>query len=454
MSQPPRANLTQGPVRDHLLSLTLPMIVGLIAMMGFYLADTLFVAQLGSDALAAMSFTFPVVMTITSLGIGLMAGTSSVLSRRIGEGMDAEVPRLATDSLLLALVLSIGIAALGLATTTPLFRLLGANDAVLILIHDYMDIWYLSLPLILVPMAGIGAIRATGDSRGQSAVFIFSSVTNLILDPLLIFGLAGLPRLELAGAAYASVLARLISIGIGYYIFQVRHQLLDLRLPSLAQFRASIYTISRIALPAAGTNMVIPLASGVVTALVAAQGAEAVAGFGAAFRVEGFALIIFYALSAVIGPFVGQNLGAGHVDRVRDAVRQCMWFCLGFGLFLAALLAFGAEWIAGWFSNDSAVIQSTVLYFQIVPLSFACAGMVMIINAVFNGAGLPLHATGISLMRMLALVLPLTALGAAWGDLTGLYSGLLVANIIAGIIALTWWRKVANSLMLAAESKT
>jgi putative MATE family efflux protein len=429
------------------------MIVGLIAMMGFYLADTLFVAQLGSDALAAMSFTFPVVMTITSLGIGLMAGTSSVLSRRIGEGQDSQIPRLATDSLLLALVLSIGIAALGLATTTPLFRLLGANDAVLLLIHDYMDIWYLSLPLVLVPMAGIGAIRATGDSRGQSAVLIFSSVANLILDPLLIFGLVGLPRMELAGAAIASVLARLLSLGIGYYIFHVRHQLLDLRLPSPAQFSASIQTISRIALPAAGTNMVIPLASGVVTALVAIQGAEAVAGFGAAFRVEGFALIVFYALSAVIGPFVGQNLGAGHLDRVRDAVRQCMWFCLGFGLFLAVLLALGGQWIAGWFSDDSEVIQSTVLYFQIVPLSFATAGMVMIINAVFNGAGLPLHATGISLMRMLALVLPLATLGAAWGDLLGLYCGLLGANLLAGIIALVWWRKVANSLMTTAESK-
>jgi len=453
MSQPPRANLTQGPVRAHLLRLTLPMIVGLIAMMGFYLADTLFVAQLGSDALAAMSFTFPVVMTITSLGIGLMAGTSSVLSRCIGEGLDSTVPRLATDSLLLALVLSIAIAALGLTTTTPLFRLLGANDAVLILIHDYMDIWYLSLPLVLVPMAGIGAIRATGDSRGQSAVLIFSSVANLILDPLLIFGLAGLPRMELAGAALASVLARLLSLGVGYYIFHIRHKLLDLKLPSATQFSASIYTISRIALPAAGTNMVIPLASGVVTALVAAQGAEAVAGFGAAFRVEGFAMIVFYALSAVIGPFVGQNLGAGQVDRVRDAVRQCMWFCLGFGLFLALVLALGATSIAGWFSNDSAVIQSTVLYFQIVPLSFATAGMVMIINAVFNGAGLPLHATGISVLRMLVLILPLAALGAALGGLAGLYSGLLGANILAGIIALAWWRKIANSLMMASESK-
>jgi len=422
------------------------MILGLVAMMGFFLADTLFVAQLGSRYLAAMSFTFPVVMALSSLGIGLMAGTSSVLSRLIGQGREHQVRRLATDALLLALFLAVGFSALGLATIDPLFRLLGASEQVLPLIHDYMDIWYLSLPLILPPMAGIGAIRATGDARGQSAVLIFASIANLILDPLLIYGLAGLPRLELQGAALASLLSRLISVAIGYYVIQVRHRLLEFSVPTWAEFSASLKAITHIAGPAAGTNLIIPLANGVVTSLVAVEGAEAVAGFGAAYRIESVAMIVFFAMSAMIGPFVGQNLGAGQIPRILDAVRQCLWFCLGFGLLLAVLLAACAYPVAGWFSAEPVVIHSTVLYLRIVPIGYASAGMVMIVNAVFNGAGRPLHATGISLLRMLVLYLPLAGLGAALSGLGGLYSGLFAANLLAGLFAVFWWRRFTKSL--------
>ncbi len=255
-----------------------------------------------------------------------------------------------------------------------------------------------------------------------------------------------MPRLELAGAAWASLLARLISVGIGYYILQVRHQLLDYSLPSWTEFSASLRAINRIAIPAAGTNMIIPLANGVVTALVAAEGAQAVAGFGAAFRIESVAMIVFFSMSAVIGPFVGQNLGAGHHPRILLAVRQSLWFCLGFGLLLALLLAVTARPVAGWFSDDGAVIETTVLYLRIVPLSYASAGMVMIISAVFNGIGRPLHATGISLLRILVLFLPLAVLGAAWAGLSGLFSGMLTANALAGLLAVFWWRRVSKSL--------
>ncbi len=450
MTQPSRATLTTGPVHLHLIRMTLPMIAGLIAMMGFFLADTLFVAQLGSQQLAAMSFTFPVVMLLSSLGIGFMAGTSSVLSRLIGEGREQQVRRLTTDALLMALLVAVAFAAVGLATITPLFRLLGASTEILPLIHDYMEIWYLSVPLILPPMAAIGAIRATGDAKGQSAVLMFASIINLILDPVLIYGLAGFPRMELQGAALASLIARLFSMGIGYYVLQVRHQLLDFSIPDRAQFFNSIHTLLHIAAPAAGTNMIIPLANGVVTSMIASRGAAAVAGFGAAFRIESVAMIVFFSLSAVIGPFVGQNLGAGQVSRIIAAVRQCLWFCLGFGLLLAIILSTTARPIAGWFADDAAVIHSTVLYLNIVPLGYATAGMVMIINAVFNATGRPLHATGISMLRMVVLYLPLAALGAALDGLEGLYGGLFIANVIAGLAAVSWWQRISKSLQSAA----
>ncbi len=443
VSQSHRATLTQGSVRGHLVRMTLPMVAGLVAMMGFYFVDTLFVGQLGTQPLAAMSFTFPVVMTITSIGIGFMAGTSSVLARLIGRGDGSRVRRLTTDSLLLTLAVSAILALIGLLTVDPLFRLLGADEDLLPLIHDYMDIWYLSLPLVLTPMAAVGAIRATGDSSGQSLILIVASVVNIFLDPFLIFGLAGLPRLELQGAALASALARLVSVAIGYHVLQTKHGLLDLRLPSPAEARDSVAAILHIAGPAAGTNAIIPIGTGFVTALVAGQGAEAVAGFGAAFRIESVFLLVFFAMSAIIGPFVGQNLGAGQIERMADAVRQSIYFCLGFGALLAALLTAAAPPLAALFSDNPLVTQTTVTYLRLVPLAYGTAGIVMVVNAAFNGVGLPFQATGLSLIRVFGLYVPLAYLGAHLAGLTGIFGGILAANLVAGGLAFGWWRRRA-----------
>ncbi len=434
-------NLTEGPVRGHLVRLTVPMIWGLAAMMGFNVADTWFVAQLGAAELAAMSFTFPVVLTVTSLGIGLMAGTSSVIARRIGGGDRESARRLATDALLLALAVSLVLAAAGLATIDPLFRLLGADPDTIARIAEYMSIWYLGVPLLLMPMAAVGAIRAVGDSAGQSRVLVVASVLNLALDPLLIFGLAGFPRMELAGAAVATLAARALSLAIGFHLIHVRHRLLVWRPPAPSELAASWRALAHVAAPAAGTNVIIPLATGAVTAMVAAHGAHAVAGFGAAFRMESLALIVFYAMSAIMGPLVGQNLGAGRSARAGEAIEISSRFCLGLGLALAAALALAAPALAALFADSEAVRRETVAYLRIVPVSYGAAGIVMVVNAAFNGAGRPLAATAVSLARIAVLYVPLAWIGGRLAGPPGIFAGLALANLGGGAVAWLVWRR-------------
>lgn len=436
-----RATLTEGPVATHLVKLTVPMIWGLLAMMGFQLADTWFVAQLGSLPLAAMSFTFPVVLVVTNLGIGLMAGTSSVIARRIGHGEEARVRRLSTDALILSTLLAVVLGIVGLVTLEPLFRLLGADDQVMPLVADYMVIWYLGLVFMLPPMAAVGAIRATGDSAGQSIVLISGSLANLVLDPLLIFGLAGLPRLELEGAALASVLARVITLAPGFYLLQTRHRLMDWRLPQWRELQTSCREVLHVAAPAAGTNVIVPLGMGVVTALVAGYGPAAVAGFGAASRIESLSLIVFYAMSSVIGPLVGQNLGAGRAHRVAQAIATSTRFCLGFGVILAGAMGLLAPWLAALFTDNPVVLSTTVDYLRWVPWSYGAAGIVMVINAALNGTGHPLSATGISVTRVVVLYVPLAYFGSTIAGVFGIFAGITAANLLAGAVGTAWWRR-------------
>ncbi len=442
----PVARLTEGSVRGHLYRMTLPMIWGILAAISVSLADTYFVAQLGPRHLAAISFTFPVLMSFISLSIGLSAGTAAVLARALGRGDQQQAKRIATDAMTLASVIVLIASVGGLATIDPLFRLLGAEPELLPMIKDYMEIWYLGIIFLVVPLVGSGAMRAMGDSRLAGLVLGGASLLNILLDPLLIFGLLGLPRLEMQGAALATVLARSATFALTLWAMGFKLDLLTNPFPGWARLWRSWSQILHIGLPAAGTNLVIPFGNGVIIWLLAGHSEAAVAGFGAATRVEGIALVVFYAVSSVIGPFMGQNLGAGRGDRIQAALRESAVFCLGFGLLVAILLALAGGLIAGLFSDDPSVTAHTRLYLLIAPISYGCAGIVMIVNAAFNGLGRPGRGVVVSLARVFGVALPLAWLGGQFFGIAGIFAAVALANLVVGGGAYLWARRVCGRI--------
>ena len=448
----PPARLVEGPVHRHLIRLTVPMIWGLLAIMTFNVVDTFFVAQLGADELAAMSFTFPVVFVLISASIGLGAGLTSVLARAIGAGDGARVRRIATDGLLLALLVVLALTALGLATIDPLFTAMGANETLLPLIRDYMEIHYLGVVFLVVSMAAMSIIRASGDARIPGLLLSGSAILNIILDPLLIFGLLGFPRLEMAGAAIATVIARAASFAIALWVLQVKLHLITLARPTWSELRRSWAGILHVGLPATGTNVIIPLATGVLIAMLARFGPEAVAGFGAATRIEALTLVVFYAISAIIGAFVGQNLGAGKIDRIYRAMWLCAVFAFAFGAAIAVLLAIFAEPLGRLFSAEAAVIEVAARYLWIVPLSYGGAGVVMIVNAAFNGAGLPGKAVVVSVLRMVVVLLPAAWLGALLIGVEGVFAAVAFSNLMIGIGAYFWYQRTCEQLTSARRA--
>lgn len=437
-SQP---SLLEGSVAAHLRRLALPMVWGILATMSFNVVDTYFVAQLGDGPLAAMSFTFPVVMVINALAIGLGAGTSSAVARAYGAGDMPRVRRLVTDATLLATLLAVIVSAIGLLSIDPLFRLLGAEERLLPMITEYMVTWYCGAVFAVVPMVALSALRAIGNSALTGRIMMAVALFNLILDPLLIFGLLGFPRLELQGAALATVIARGISFFIALYVLARREQLLSMPTADWGAVKASWSSLLKVGLPAIATNVIIPVSGGVVVALVAAHGVDAVAGLGIALRIEPLALIVFYALSSVVGPFMGQNAGANKLQRLDDTISVLARFCILFGVGLALLLWFVGGPIAGLFSDSPQVLSVAVAYLCLVPFSYAGYGFVMSANAAFNGLGHPLPATLISFLRVLGVYLPLAWLGNHFWGITGLFVATLISNLLLGLLAWWWLRK-------------
>ncbi len=427
-----KAQLTEGPIGITLFKLGVPMLIGILSMIAFNLVDTYFVGKLGTNELAAMSFTFPVVMVISSLAMGLGIGTSALVSRAIGEGNHERVRRLTTDGLVLALLVVICGVIVGLLTIDPLFRAMGATEEVLILIRQYMAIWYLGVIFVVIPMVGNSIIRATGDTKTPGMIMLVVVIVNTIMDPLLIFGIGPFPRLELAGAAIATVIARAITLVVAVWVLTYREKMVTFVKPTLSEGLNSWKRILAIGIPSAATNMIIPVSIGVVTRMVAMFGPSAVAGFGVASRIDIFALAIIISLAAVLSPFVGQNWGAGNKERVNIAIQHSTRFTIGWGLTVFVVLLIAGRPIAGLFSDNPQVIETMVLYLAIVPLSYAFQGMLNLVNSTLNVLQKPLYAAGLTILQMVVLLIPLAYIGATYVGLSGIFGAILVANTIAG----------------------
>ena len=325
------ATLTNGPIIRTLAGLSGPMVIGLFSVMAFNLTDTYFVSQLGTRELAAMSFTFPVVSVLYGVSMGLGTGTVSTIARAIGRGETANVRRVCSDSLMLSFVTVFVVAAVGVLTIDPLFRALGAGDDVLPLIHEYMVIWYPGVVFLVVPMVANAAIRASGDTKIPALIMTCGMTLNVILDPVMIFGLLGFPRMELAGAVWATVVARACTMVASIAILHFRVGLLDFSRPKLRSVLASWRQVTAIAIPASLTNVMPSIATGFMTRLIAAYGASAVAAWGASSRISYFVLIPVFALCSGLVPFIGQNWGAEEFGRVRTARGYGYRIALGLG---------------------------------------------------------------------------------------------------------------------------
>tara|TARA_B100000315_G_scaffold256665_1_gene303149 strand:+ start:475 stop:1818 length:1344 start_codon:yes stop_codon:yes gene_type:complete len=429
-------DLTTGPIGKKLFSLTIPMIFGILSIMVFNLVDTFFVSLLGTRELAAISFTFPVVLFIGSIAMGLGTAASSVVSQAIGEGDTKGVKRLTTDSLVLAVLIVVLFVFIGFKTMRPTFTLLGADNSIFPLIHQYMRIWYVGIVFLVVPMVGNHAIRASGDTKLPGLIMVFSALVNILLDPLLIFGLGPFPRLGLAGAAIATVIARSFALIFSLTVLCFQKKMLDFSLQKLSIIFNSWKKILYIGIPSAASNILLPLSTAVIMSLVAKFGIAAVAAVGVGLRIEAFALVVIIALSAVLVPFVGQNWGAKKMKRIYAAQKLSNRFSFFWGLGCTAILFLMARPLGRLFSNDLEVINNVAIYLWILPICYGLRGIRVFAISVFNAINKPLISVSINFAWMFGLYVPLSYIGAKVFKLKGIFFAIAFSHIIAGIVSL------------------
>jgi len=430
-----RDHIISQPVGQQLIKLTIPMIFALFAIMGLGLVDSYFISFLGTAELAAIGFIVPVTTLINGIALGFGMAISSLTSRLIGANETEQAARLITDGFYLTSLIAIGVALLLYSTLTPLFTIIGANTSTLPAIQAYMHPWLFGAPLLMLSLVGSSTLRAIGDTKTSAKLAVVMTFSNMLLDPLLIFGAGPIPALGIQGAALATVIAVCLSCGFGVYQLAFKDQFIVWKLPQLSVFKNNCRQLFAIGIPSMLANLMIPIGATVLTAIVALQGTKAVAAFGVGSRIEAVSLAIIYALSSTLPMFIGQNLGANKPQRVHQAMRLSFKFTLLLQLAVWLLLWLLGKPIASQFSDDPEVQKNLLLFLSIVPLSYGLSGIVILINVSLNVLNKPRTALYINLIRLCFFYAPCAYLGAYYFGLIGLFSGIAIANTAAFLLA-------------------
>lgn len=428
-----QAIYTRGPIGRTMMKTAFAMVAGTLAMSGYNIADTFFVGQLHSEIpLAAMGFTFPVIMLIGCVFRGLGVGVMTTTAQALGGGRHGRAARLATSGLVLVFLFSVVLAVLGMVTINGTFECFGAQGEALAEVKKYMNIWYFGCATASLSMVGNDLLIAAGDSRVASGMMMAGMIINVILDPLFIFGVGPFPAMGISGAALATIFSQLLATVTLLWLLYRRHGLIVPEVMPWRQLRSAWMLMIRFAIPAALGMLLMPIGSAVITRITAEFGNTAVAATAAAGRLEMVAFIFPMALGISLLPMIGQNYGARLYSRINQCRRFAMRFAFWFLLVMAGIYFVFAPQLVCFFSADPGVQEIMIVYMRIIPFGFGMIEIHRYSGFFFTGCGLPSIAAWLNALRIGGLMIPLSLLALWFGSLAGLFWARLAADLLAG----------------------
>ena len=445
-------NLIEEPIQQALIRMTMPMIIGMVMLFTFSLVDTWFISFLGTESLTAISFTFPVTFTVMSMAIGLGIGASAVVASYLGASEPEKAKESATVITYISFAMACLIVLLCWLFMDRIFMLMGASEQLMIPIREYMHIWFPGSVLIVCIMTGNSILRAIGDTKTPSILMASAGFINAALDPILIFGIGPFPELGMQGAAWSTIIAWFIGFCYLIHLLIFKVKMVSKTFPSKSVFFSSGRKMLRIGIPAAGANMMTPLAAGIMTAIAASFGDTTVAAFGVGARIEPIATLLVLAMSSSLPPLISQNFGAQRLDRVEEAYRLSIKFILSWQLMVYFILFLSSEIIAGIFSDDPEVIKSIQLFIWVMPLGYGLQGIIILTNSSLNAMHKPLSALYLSIARFFVFYVPLAYLGSVYFGLYGFFCGAVCGNLLMGIISYRTFNEAIASEMQLGES--
>ena len=448
-------DLTSGSIPLHIRNLALPASIGLFFQTMYNVVDSFYAGEHSTTALAAVGLSFPVFLLVISASSGLSRGSSGLISNAIGAKLVSDQRRYIAQSLSLGLLLSVALAIVGVLISGPIFQLLGAEGEYLRLAKSYINPILLGTVFFIVSSLSNAILTASGDTKTYGIVLVVGFFLNLVLDPWFMKGGFGLPAMEVAGIAWATVVIQFLASG---FLFStvVRRGLVDVG--DLKAFVPDLRTWREIAvqaLPASFNVMSIAIGFFAINWFLLRFGEAAVAAYGVTTRIEQIALMPTFGLYAAIMAMVGQNNGAGNLTRVRETMRWCNMTGLLLNLVMASLMFIFSPQLMAIFTDDEEVIKSGVTCLNVIaPIHWSYILSATHI-AMLQALKRPSYGFFEAITRKIILPLPILWLLIVWAgkDIVWIWYCNAAINVVMTTITICYARSVLGGLSKKSQGQ-
>ncbi len=433
-------SFTEGSINRAIFLLSVPMILEMVMESLFAVVDIFFVSKVSTEAVATVGLTESVITLVYSVAIGLSTAATATIARRTGEGNVGQARHAVGQVILISLAISSVTAIAGFLLAGDILRMMGADQKVIDTGTNFARIQFLSSPVVVLLYSLSGALRGAGAAATAMRSLIIANGFNMLLGPILIFGIGPFPELGVTGAALATVTGR--SIGVGYQLYSLTKgkRALGLLWEDLKPNMETITAIIKIA--TGGTvQFLIGSASWIfLTRILSEFGSDVVAGYTIAIRVIMFTLLPAWGLANAAATLVGQNLGASKPERAEASVWKCASFNLMFLLGVAVVLFIGAEGIIGLFSSQPHVVETGKLALRVLCMGYGFYAYGMVVIQSLNGAGDTKTPTVLNLIAFWAVQIPTAYVLAVILDLgpVGVFAAVPIAESVLAMLGI--WR--------------
>ena len=431
------------PVGKLLANMSLPMMASMLVMALYNIVDSIFVARISEDALAALSLAFPVQNMMIAVSVGIGVGINAVLSRALGAKDQKAVSRTSGSGALLLTLCSLIFVVLGIVAIRPFFAAQTSSETIIEYGVTYTSIVTIGCSGLFIQVLCERLLQSTGRAVLVMVMQTVAAVVNIVLDPILIFGLLGLPAMGVAGAALATIIGQWIGAVVGVYFNLRMNPDLSMDRRALKPHGATIRRILVIGIPSVIMQSIGSVMNFCMNQILIAFSSTAVAVFGVYFKLQSFIFMPIFGLNNASVPIVAYNYGAKRADRMMQAVRYSV--AAAVGIMVVGMVMFQAipDKLLLFFDASPELMRIGVPALRIISIHFPLAGVCIGCGAVFQALGFSLYSMVISLIRQLVVLIPCAYLiGTLTGDVTMVWWAFVVAEFVSAALTAIYFAKV------------
>ena len=442
------------PIPKLLISMSLPMMISMLVQALYNIVDSMFVAKLCEEALTAVSLAFPIQTLMISVASGTGVGINALLSRNLGEKNFKGANRAARNGIFLGIISCIVFAVIGITCSHAFFSAQTSDPLIVKYGTQYMTIICVMSVGIFMQITFERLLQSTGKTIYNMITQGLGAIINIILDPILIFGLFGLPRLEVAGAAIATIIGQVIAVLLSFYFNIKKNREISINIRSFRPCKQTISAIYRVGVPSIIMQSIGSITTFGMNKILLMFSSTAATVYGVYFKLQSFIFMPVFGMNNGMIPIIAYNYGAGHKKRITDTIR--MSILIAIGIMVIGLIIF--QTIPGFlmkalFNASEHMLSIGEPALRIISLSFLFAGFCIVAGSVFQALGNGVYSLLVSAARQLFVILPVAFIFAKLFGLHMVWWAIPIAEIVSVILSALLLKRIYRIKVKPLENR-